>query len=59
MNKINVFGFASVSRRIPLDSIPEDESECAAWLHKLYQEKVSGRTKGGILLVGVALALFI
>lgn len=26
-------------RRIPLDSIPEDESECAAWLHKLYQEK--------------------
>ncbi|XP_065152473.1 1-acyl-sn-glycerol-3-phosphate acyltransferase delta [Paramisgurnus dabryanus] len=26
-------------RRIPLESIPEDESECAAWLHKLYQEK--------------------
>ncbi|XP_052007003.1 1-acyl-sn-glycerol-3-phosphate acyltransferase delta isoform X1 [Xyrauchen texanus] len=26
-------------RRIPLDLIPEDESECAAWLHKLYQEK--------------------
>ncbi|XP_073689891.1 1-acyl-sn-glycerol-3-phosphate acyltransferase delta [Garra rufa] len=26
-------------RRIPLDTIPEDESECAAWLHKLYQEK--------------------
>ncbi|KAM6916530.1 1-acyl-sn-glycerol-3-phosphate acyltransferase delta [Xenentodon cancila] len=28
-------------RRIPLDSIPEDERECAAWLHKLYQEKDS------------------
>jgi len=28
-------------RRIPLDSVPEEESECAAWLHKLYQEKVS------------------
>ena len=28
-------------RRIPLESIPEDEAECAAWLHKLYQEKVS------------------
>jgi len=27
-------------RRIPLESIPEDEAECAAWLHKLYQEKV-------------------
>ncbi|XP_026872361.2 1-acyl-sn-glycerol-3-phosphate acyltransferase delta isoform X1 [Electrophorus electricus] len=26
-------------RRIPLDTIPEDESECAAWLHRLYQEK--------------------
>uniref|UniRef100_A0AAY4DEJ1 1-acyl-sn-glycerol-3-phosphate acyltransferase delta n=1 Tax=Denticeps clupeoides TaxID=299321 RepID=A0AAY4DEJ1_9TELE len=26
-------------RRIPLDSIPEDEAECAAWLHRLYQEK--------------------
>ncbi|KAL2083023.1 hypothetical protein ACEWY4_020796 [Coilia grayii] len=26
-------------RRIPLDSVPEDEAECAAWLHKLYQEK--------------------
>lgn len=28
-------------RRIPLDSIPEGEAECAAWLHKLYQEKDS------------------
>ncbi|XP_028324459.1 1-acyl-sn-glycerol-3-phosphate acyltransferase delta isoform X2 [Gouania willdenowi] len=28
-------------RRIPLDLIPEDEAECAAWLHKLYQEKDS------------------
>uniref|UniRef100_A0A4W3HG95 1-acyl-sn-glycerol-3-phosphate acyltransferase delta n=1 Tax=Callorhinchus milii TaxID=7868 RepID=A0A4W3HG95_CALMI len=26
-------------RRIPLEDIPEDEVECAAWLHKLYQEK--------------------
>lgn len=28
-------------RRIPLDTIPEDEAGCAAWLHKLYQEKDS------------------
>ncbi|KAK7902165.1 hypothetical protein WMY93_018934 [Mugilogobius chulae] len=28
-------------RRIPLDTIPEGEAECAAWLHKLYQEKDS------------------
>ncbi|XP_061766408.1 1-acyl-sn-glycerol-3-phosphate acyltransferase delta isoform X2 [Nerophis ophidion] len=27
--------------RIPLELIPEDESECADWLHKLYQEKDS------------------
>ncbi|XP_074531817.1 1-acyl-sn-glycerol-3-phosphate acyltransferase delta [Halichoeres trimaculatus] len=26
-------------RRIPLELIPEDDAECAAWLHKLYQEK--------------------
>ncbi|NP_001279132.1 1-acyl-sn-glycerol-3-phosphate acyltransferase gamma isoform X1 [Callorhinchus milii] len=26
-------------RRFALDDIPEDEKECAAWLHKLYQEK--------------------
>ncbi|XP_053566906.1 1-acyl-sn-glycerol-3-phosphate acyltransferase delta [Bombina bombina] len=26
-------------RRIPLEEIPEDEQECASWLHKLYQEK--------------------
>lgn len=26
-------------RRIPLESIPEGEAECAAWVHKLYQEK--------------------
>ncbi|XP_076867061.1 1-acyl-sn-glycerol-3-phosphate acyltransferase delta [Brachyhypopomus gauderio] len=26
-------------RRIPLNTIPEDESECSAWLHRLYQEK--------------------
>lgn len=29
-------------RRIPLEAIPEDEAECATWLHKLYQEKVGG-----------------
>lgn len=33
--------FISVTcRRIPLELIPEDEKECAEWLHKLYQEKV-------------------
>uniref|UniRef100_H3BCS3 1-acylglycerol-3-phosphate O-acyltransferase 3 n=1 Tax=Latimeria chalumnae TaxID=7897 RepID=H3BCS3_LATCH len=26
-------------RRIPLEDIPENEKECASWLHKLYQEK--------------------
>ncbi|KAM5324317.1 1-acyl-sn-glycerol-3-phosphate acyltransferase delta isoform 3-T6 [Glossophaga mutica] len=26
-------------RRIPLEDVPEDEDECAAWLHRLYQEK--------------------
>lgn len=30
-------------RRIPLEEVPEDEDACAAWLHRLYQEKVSGR----------------
>lgn len=28
-------------RRIPLELIPDGEAECAAWLHKLYQEKDS------------------
>nr|XP_040034075.1 1-acyl-sn-glycerol-3-phosphate acyltransferase delta [Gasterosteus aculeatus aculeatus]XP_040034076.1 1-acyl-sn-glycerol-3-phosphate acyltransferase delta [Gasterosteus aculeatus aculeatus] len=28
-------------RRIPLESVPEDEAECSSWLHKLYQEKDS------------------
>ncbi|KAG8583060.1 hypothetical protein GDO81_008265 [Engystomops pustulosus] len=28
-------------RRIPLEEIPEDDQECAQWLHKLYQEKDS------------------
>uniref|UniRef100_A0A8C6TXN2 1-acylglycerol-3-phosphate O-acyltransferase 3 n=1 Tax=Neogobius melanostomus TaxID=47308 RepID=A0A8C6TXN2_9GOBI len=27
-------------RRFPVEEIPEDEKECANWLHKLYQEKV-------------------
>ncbi|KAJ8797150.1 hypothetical protein J1605_017378 [Eschrichtius robustus] len=27
------------STRIPLGEVPEDEDRCAAWLHKLYQEK--------------------
>ncbi|XP_066563175.1 1-acyl-sn-glycerol-3-phosphate acyltransferase gamma isoform X1 [Amia ocellicauda] len=26
-------------RRFPVEDIPEDEKECANWLHKLYQEK--------------------
>ncbi|KAJ8252953.1 hypothetical protein GJAV_G00207550 [Gymnothorax javanicus] len=26
-------------RRFPVENIPDDEKECAAWLHKLYQEK--------------------
>lgn len=28
-------------RRIPLTDVPDDEKEAAAWLHKLYQEKVT------------------
>ncbi|KAG8506006.1 1-acyl-sn-glycerol-3-phosphate acyltransferase delta [Galemys pyrenaicus] len=31
-----------VWRRIPLEEVPEDEDQCSAWLHKLYQQKVSG-----------------
>lgn len=34
-------------RRIPLEEVPEDEDECSAWLHKLYQEKVSAARLGG------------
>lgn len=26
-------------RRFPVEDIPDDEKECAIWLHKLYQEK--------------------
>ncbi|RXN32147.1 1-acyl-sn-glycerol-3-phosphate acyltransferase gamma-like isoform X1 [Labeo rohita] len=26
-------------RRFPVEEIPDDEKECADWLHKLYQEK--------------------
>uniref|UniRef100_G1QG13 1-acyl-sn-glycerol-3-phosphate acyltransferase delta n=1 Tax=Myotis lucifugus TaxID=59463 RepID=G1QG13_MYOLU len=26
-------------RRIPLEQVPEDEDQCSAWLHRLYQEK--------------------
>ncbi|XP_026118988.1 1-acyl-sn-glycerol-3-phosphate acyltransferase gamma-like [Carassius auratus] len=26
-------------RRFPVEEIPDDEKECAIWLHKLYQEK--------------------
>ncbi|KAK2114649.1 hypothetical protein P7K49_008915 [Saguinus oedipus] len=29
------------TERIPLEDIPEDDAKCSAWLHKLYQEKVS------------------
>ncbi|KAJ8250691.1 hypothetical protein COCON_G00226130 [Conger conger] len=44
-------------RRIPMESIPEDEGECGAWLHKLYQEKdqfqeeysQTGRFPGAVL----------
>lgn len=31
------------SRRFPVEDIPDDEQECASWLHKLYQEKVKLR----------------
>lgn len=34
-------------RRIPLEEVPEDEDECAAWLHRLYQEKVSAAGRRG------------
>lgn len=27
-------------RRFPVEDIPDNEEECANWLHKLYQEKV-------------------
>ncbi|TSK17908.1 1-acyl-sn-glycerol-3-phosphate acyltransferase gamma [Bagarius yarrelli] len=44
-------------RRFPVEEIPSDEKECAAWLHKLYQEKdelqeyyfKEGRFPGGII----------
>ncbi|XP_004869047.1 1-acyl-sn-glycerol-3-phosphate acyltransferase delta isoform X1 [Heterocephalus glaber] len=26
-------------RRIPMEDIPDDDDQCSAWLHKLYQEK--------------------
>ncbi|XP_007538575.1 1-acyl-sn-glycerol-3-phosphate acyltransferase delta [Erinaceus europaeus] len=26
-------------RRIPLEQVPEDEEQCSAWLHRLYQQK--------------------
>lgn len=34
--------------------IPEDDDKCSAWLHKLYQEKVSGPGQGqeGLLPAG-------
>lgn len=32
---------SSSSRRFSVEDIPEDEQECAGWLHKLYQEKVN------------------
>lgn len=28
------------TRRFPVEEIPDDEKDCAEWLHKLYQEKV-------------------
>ncbi|XP_012590674.1 PREDICTED: 1-acyl-sn-glycerol-3-phosphate acyltransferase delta [Condylura cristata] len=30
---------APLCRRIPLEEVPEDEDQCSAWLHKLYQQK--------------------
>lgn len=30
----------SLYRRIPMSQVPDDETEAAAWLQKLYQEKV-------------------
>lgn len=35
-------------RRIPLEDIPEDDDRCSAWLHKLYQEKVSALGAEGL-----------
>lgn len=35
-------------RRIPLELIPEEEAECAAWIHKLYQEKVRAVLKAEV-----------
>lgn len=32
--------FCLPTRRFPVEDIPDDEQECAKWLHKLYQEKV-------------------
>lgn len=29
------------NRRFAVEDIPDDEQECANWLHKLYQEKVN------------------
>lgn len=29
------------ARRFDVKDIPDDEQECASWLHKLYQEKVN------------------
>lgn len=38
-------------RRIPLEQVPEDEDQCSAWLHRLYQEKVSARAPAPFLAV--------
>lgn len=38
-------------RRIPLEDIPEDDDRCSAWLHKLYQEKVSALGAGGLFML--------
>lgn len=36
--------FYCPTRRFPVEDIPDDEQECAKWLHKLYQEKVNERS---------------
>ncbi|KAG7277473.1 hypothetical protein CRUP_010621 [Coryphaenoides rupestris] len=46
-----LLGVLSGKKRIPLESIPEGEAECAAWLHKLFQERYiqTGRYPGPTL----------
>ncbi|KAB0404655.1 hypothetical protein E2I00_017568 [Balaenoptera physalus] len=45
-------------RRIPLGEVPEDEDRCAAWLHKLYQEKVGAAGSGSSLTLASFVLVF-